>query len=178
MSEEKSETEVISAPKKRGRKLGFTTGPRPTIYVASAIIKDQIVMERFSSPAGPEIKKDEVLSFNEEDVKAAFEAKFGVEPDVTMGPFYDVKGISIKTTRKRDTITIPLSDLNLSETKKPAIFRGWRGAAWEIKGRTDVMFFMPDSEVTPSTDPKKRMKPKASPVMLSALTLENVAQSN
>lgn len=164
----------ISEPKKRGRKKGFTTGPRPIAYVASAIIKGEVVQEPLFSPAGTSVSKEEVLAYSMEDAILDFQkAHPGVDADdiAVYGPVYDVKGAQIKTVKKRENLNIPITELNFTTKKEPAVWREWKGIAVEIVGHPEARFFIPDTEVTPSADPKKRTKPMAKAVPLSSLTI-------
>ena len=159
--------------KKRGRKPGFTTGPRPTIYVASSIIDDKLVMERFSSPAGAELSQEDIFAHNENDVVAEFKDKYQVEPECIIGPFYDVKGIQAKTIRKTESVSLSIDNINFAGPKKIAIFKGWQGFAWPIDGKSDVMFFMANKEISPSLDSHRQVKPKATPVLVSSLQFQD-----
>lgn len=171
--------DASSEPKKRGRKKGFTTGPRPTIFVAAAVIDGEIVQEPHSSPAGAHVSKDEVMAYSAEDAIRDFQkAHPNVDQDdiTVIGPFYDVKGVQVKTVKKRETLNIPASELNFGPRKDYAIWREWKGVAMEIVGHPEARFFLAEAEVKPSADPKKRSKPAAKAVPLSSLQILSEAK--
>ena len=179
--EENTVNNIIPEPKKRGRKIGYTTGPRPTVFVACAIIDDEIIMETFHSPAGPDVSKEEVLAYDTNCVIADFMAEHGVEPALIKGPLYDVKGIEAKTVRKRDTLNISNQDLKLGLVGEMGSWKEYKGIVHEIVGRPDARYFIPTGELTPSSDSKKKTLPKAISVPFSAISLiksENVNTIN
>jgi len=158
-------------PKKRGRKMGYTTGPRPTIFIACAVINDEIIMEKFSSPAGPDVSKEEVLAYDTNCVIADFMAEHGVEPASIMGPLYDVKGVEVKTVRKRDTLNISNQELKLGLTGEIGSWKEWKGIVHEIVDRPDARYFIPTGELVPSSDSKKKTLPKAISVPVASINL-------
>lgn len=127
--------------KKRGRKKGSKTGPRPIIYVLVSSDKNGVVSKKYSSTTDisvEELKKDFYTLFNVTDCK-------------TFGPFYDVKGLMSKSSSKDDDEDDVMPDTeNLDKNIGQGKTNGWMGQVFSLKGKDDVVFFVPESEVIPS----------------------------
>ena len=164
---------VEESKKQRGRKKNTNTGFRPVAWSAAGMVDGKHVMERFYSPSGLNVSKEEVANFSAETVKTLFKKKHLVDPMGVDGPFLDFKGTLVKSSKKREmAVELPPSELNFTGETKPAIHKGWKGVAFKMADREDVMFYVPEAEVPPSLDPKKSIKPKAAPISVSALSFE------
>lgn len=163
-------TTEAAAPVKRprGRPKGVKVGPRPVAWACAAIVNDEQVHVRLSAPEGS--TEEQIANFSADDAREAFENQYGVEPSV-IGPFYDVKGGQNKEApRKRETVSISMPEL--TTTRSAAIYKGWRGMAYDIKDRNDAVYFMFGQEVSPDPN-KKKATPQAKSVLRSAVVFEN-----
>lgn len=156
----------------RGRPKGVKVGPRPVTWACAAVVNDVLVHIRMAASATA--NEQERGAFSAEAAKAQFIETYGVEPEV-LGPFYDQKGGQINTSdaaKKRETVSMSVEDIKLTQVRENAIFRGWEGVAYGIEGREDVVYFMPGREIIPSPD-KKKAPPAAKPILRSALQFQN-----
>lgn len=128
--------------KKRGRKKGSKTGPRAIIYIAAGLNSNSdLVSKRYSSTNPEEI--------SEEDVKTQFENDFKAIDVSVWGPFYDVKGLTQVKSIKSEP-QLPVDNLELGAPKGTGVFDGWEGLVFEIKDNDQMIFYIPQKEITPS----------------------------
>jgi len=161
-------------PRKRGRKKGVKVGPRPAMWDCAGIVDGELVHEQFSAPKGSSF--EELESFSKEDASRAFADEYGVEPDSVHGPYYEKKGGQTATaSKKRETVSITMPTLTMK--RENAIYKGWKGVAYAIEGRDDVVYFMFGEEVNPSPD-KKKSPPTAKTVFRTALEFPEQAQAS
>jgi hypothetical protein len=160
--------EAAPAPRKRGRPLGVKVGPRAVVWLCAGVVDGDLCHERFSAPDGSDF--DKLNTFSSEDAKAAFMEMYGEEPESILGPFYDKKGIKTATSvKKRETVA--LTAPKLTTKRENAIYRGWKGIAYAIEGRDDVVYFMYDREVIQNAD-KKKTAPAAKVIFRAALEFQ------
>lgn len=167
-------TVEVAAPVKRprGRPKGVKVGPRPVAWSCAANVDGEVIHVRLSAPEGS--TEDQIAGFSAEDAAEMFENQYGVEPSV-LGPFYDQKGGQSKETpRKRESVSIALP--NLTMKREAAIYKGWRGVAYGIEGREDVVYFMFGQEVNPDLN-KKKATPTAKPILRTALSFEQASEA-
>lgn len=158
-------TAPVQGPRKRGRKKGVKVGPRPVVWDCAAIIDGELVHERFSAPEGSGF--DMLEKFNADDAGKAFMEIYGVEPESVHGPYFDRKGSQTTTSvKKRETVS--MATPNLTMKRESAVYKGWKGVAYGIEGRDDVVYFMFGEEVNPNPD-KKKNPPTAKTVFKTAL---------
>lgn len=173
-TEEESEleeiTEEVPAPRKRGRQKGVKIGPRATIWVCAAVIKDELIQECYSSVDN---SSEEEGIFSEDDARDAFEDKHGCDPDSVCGPFHDKKGGMSAPSKKRETVSIIAP--KLTSNREEATYRGWKGVAYEIENRKDAVFFMFNEEINPNSEKKKPIPP-AKAILRTALEFTNVME--
>lgn len=168
--EEETDNEPAVQPVKRprGRPKGVKVGPRPVAWVCAAIVDDTLVHERLSAPDGS--SDEEIANFSADEAREIFEVTHGVECTSVLGPFYDQKGGQNKEpSHRRETVSIPLPELTTK--REAAIYKGWRGMAYDIKGRDDAVYFMFGQEIDPDPN-KKKATPQAKSVYRSAVVFE------
>lgn len=153
------------------RKPGAPPGRRPVVWVCSAIKREL--------PAPPELITEKYIvkdqdpgegkpgSFPKEIAEKEFYDKHGVQPIVTLGPFFDKRGASAgKPKRKRLHIDRDnIDSYQLGVKRRNAIFGEWKGFSNDIKDRPDLTFFMFIGEANPSG--KKRNLPNPGIVNVS-----------
>lgn len=161
---------VEAAPVKRsrGRPLGTKVGPRERIWDCAAIVDEELIHVRVVAPEGS--TPEQRGSFTREQAIAQFQEEYGAEPTSIHGPYFDQKSAqTVASTKKRETVSIAMP--NLTSRRESAIFKDWRGMAYDIEGRDDVVLFMYGEEINPNPD-KKRPVPQARTVYRSALRFE------
>jgi hypothetical protein len=169
LSIEESEDVVAteSSPRKRGRKKGVKVGPRPTTWACAAIVDDKCIQEEFQAPEGSSF--EELESFSADDAREAFADLYNVDfEDISVkGPYHNKKGGQyFNSSKKRETVSIALP--NLTMQRKSATYKGWKGMAYTIEGRDDVVYFMFGEEINPNLDKKKAL-PTAKTVFKTAI---------
>lgn len=156
--------------RKAGRPKGSSSGPRPIIFICFGVndtdnksVLDSIV---FSTT-------EDIDNANALNASNRFKDRHGFSPDKIHGPFYECKtknkSAESKLLDKKD-IT-PVANPSLAGPKKSAEFKGWLGNAYDVTGRTDVMFFMPLEEINPGA--RKRTPPTASVVEKTELQFKD-----
>jgi len=137
----------------KSKKRGAPKGRRPVVWVCSGVINSKLVSERF-------VVKDQAPDsldgkFPKEIAIDSYKRKYGIDPEVTFGPFYDKKGLlDRKMVRKRGSICRNIANIRLSKRdQKNAIYGGWHGIVNFLENDDDRAFFVFLREVSP--DPKK-----------------------
>lgn len=156
-----------AGPRKRGRKKGVKVGPRPTVWSCSSIVDGECVLEDFQAPEGSSF--DELEKFSADDARKTFADTYDVDVDSVLvkGPYHAKKsGQYAASVKKRETVSITLP--NLTMKRESAVYKGWKGMAYAIEGRDDVVYFMFGEEANPSPD-KKKNPPTAKTVFRTAV---------
>lgn len=157
-----------NAPKRKGRPAGSI---REIFVVCTGMYEDtggeaQVGCEKFHIQSDKDATDIQLLSAG----KKMFQAKFGVEPTVVLGPFFERKGKS-SYTKKRDSVRIDIDDLELSGKSAKGVYNGWNVTVQYSSNHEDIGFVMFKNEVTPGAKPKA--KPAAKPVYLKAIDIQS-----
>ena len=165
------------------RKPGAPPGRRPVVWVCSGakVVPDnkelQLITEKFVvHDQDPGEGKPGV--FPKEIAEKEFYDKHGVQPQTTLGPFFDKRGASIgQPKRKRLQVDREnLDQYKLDVKRRDAVFGDWKGYLNRIEGRDDLAFFLFISEAEPSG--KKRNLPAPGIVNVSDVTFTDVNQTD
>jgi hypothetical protein len=145
--------------RKRGRKPlaeGGTSTPRKVIVICHAgKTVESIELDGLSK----EDRNEDILA----KAKEQYKAKHGSDCSV-LGPFWPRHGVA-PAGKKRDSVAIPLEDLEFTREKASAIYKDWEVAVKGLKGRQDAVWCVFKKHLS---DPKK-VKPAAKCVLRSAL---------
>lgn len=146
MTDDQSDEEE-TPKRKRGRQKGVKIGPRMRTWVLAAIINGKLVQENVK--AREDASDHEKKNFSKNSAIEVFENKFGQKPDSIKGPFHDHKG-GTQETADNSVVEIDTANLKLSKQSFEATFGPWKGVAYTLEDRDDVVYFLPSEEIIPS----------------------------
>jgi len=138
--------EAETPKRKRGRQKGVKIGPRMRTWVLAAIVDGKLIQENIK--AKDDASDFEKKNFSKKSAMEAFQIKFGVKPESVKGPFHDHKGGSREDNET--VVEIDVASLKLSKESFPATFGPWKGTAYTLEDRDDVVYFLPSEEIIPS----------------------------
>lgn len=147
-------------PKKRGRKPG-TKSPRQIFCLCVGVVESSLEVEELQVE-GDKASTDEQLVAQ---ATSQFESKHGEAPEVVKGPYFQRKGASTYQ-RKRDSIRIPVDEIEFTRDKSVAEYNGWEVGVRYIEGRADAAYVIFKKQIEGE---KKKAKPPAKVVLVSAL---------
>lgn len=171
---ENTETDITENEMEQAEgKIRVKPGARIIFYVGGAVVNGKLIWDTFGShDEDTTISKEQALAFNEVSAKEAFYQKYNCKPEFIDGPFYRVKclNIPVPSFSKKETVTLAPSEVKFTTECQKCNYRGWSGMAWGVQDQTNVMYFIPETEINP--DGRKKAPPLAKIVAISSL--ENV----
>lgn len=156
------------------RKPGAPPGRRPVVWVCSgAYIKDgnPVLCTEGFAVQDQDPGEDKPGEFPREIAEKNFYDKYGIQPSVTLGPFFDKRGASSTNQPKRKRLQIDRENLDqykFDVNRRSAIFGDWKGFSNGVEGKPDLAFFLFIGEANPSG--KKRNLPAPGIVSISDVT--------
>lgn len=168
-----ADSEAETPKRKRGRQKGVKIGPRMRTWVLAAVVDGKLIQESIKAKEGA--SDSEKKNFSKKSAIEVFQNKFGVKPESVKGPFHDHKG----GNRENDEtiVEIDVSSLKLSKESFSATFGPWKGTAYPLEDRDDVVYFVPSEEIIPSGKKNVVFRP-VTPLKSAVQPIEEINQNN
>jgi hypothetical protein len=161
-------------PKQRGRKkilrdeagniIQGSLSPRKILMTCAAVVDEELVMETVHcANCSNTSTKDEVVAEACRLFTASQDLPDGTDI-ATQGPFYPREGTQVPAAKKRDSVSVDISQYDLKNAGT-AVYKGWNISVKSLVGREDVVYILYKNHTTE----EKKSTPTAKAVLRSAL---------
>lgn len=179
---------MTSEKKSPGRPTDSKSGPRPVIWICGGLIDNEVIIEPIMSPIYsnmPDLKSmseqdldslyEKLRSFSKEEAIEIFKNKYAVDPSTVLEKSF-LERRSDEAFIKQKKKAVEQQEFELTQVSKEAVFKSWKGVAYEIKDRKDLMFFIYGEPIT--SDGKKVHPPVSCAVPVSQLQFFELQEAN